>query len=86
MSRVAVKDSRSTTGRNLTALATEFNLDPWSKSAACFKQEYVGYMVPEMDRWRLHLLEKLLVQRREMVVCEEEVQAITNLIDSLCSS
>ena len=33
LSRVAGKDSRSTTGRNLTALATEFNLYSCSKSA-----------------------------------------------------
>ena len=67
-------------------LKQEFNLDPWTRSAACFKGGYVGYTVPEVDRWRLPLLRKLLAKRSEMVVCEEEVDTITDLIDSLCSS
>ena len=67
-------------------LKQEINLDPWTRSATCFKGGYVGYTVPEVDRWRLPLLRKLLAKRSEMVVCEEEVDTITDLIDSLCSS
>ena len=64
----------------------EFNLDPWTQPVGKFKIEYTGYMVPEQDMWRLPLLQRLLDQRRDMVACEEEVEEITGLIDSLCSS
>ena len=86
VARIVGRDNRSVTGINLMALKQEFNLDPWVRSAVCFKSGYVGYIVPEVDRWRLPLLRKMLNQRSEMVVCEEEVDTITDLIDSLCSS
>ena len=47
---------------------------------------YKGYSVPDADKWRLPLLQKLLTQRRDMVACDEEVKHITELIDSLCST
>ena len=72
------KDRRSVTGKNLSTLALEFNLEPWTKSAACFKRVYTGYLVPDVVRWRLPLLKRLLTQRSEMAVCEEEVQAVTD--------
>ena len=61
-------------------------LDPWSQPMMVFKMMHKGYTVPEVDHWRLTLLEKLLNQRREMVTCDKEVEDITGLIDSLCSS
>ena len=42
--------------------------------------------VPEGDQWRVTYLEKLLVQRRAMEVTTEDTKAISELIDSLCSS
>ena len=51
-----------------------------------FKKMHKGYTVPEVDHWRLPLLGMLLNQCREMVTCYEEVEEITGLIDSLCSS
>ena len=86
LSKLVSKDIRSMTGKNLSFLASEFGLDPWTNSAEKFKKSYVGCLVPEEDKWRLPLLGKLLVQRSEMVLFEEEVQIITDMIDSLCSS
>ena len=86
LASVVGRDMGSVTGRNLVHLQDVFNLDPWTKSVGHFKKMYTGYLVPEVDSWRLPMLERLLAQRREMVVCEEEVDAITGLIDSLCSS
>ena len=86
LASVVGKDLGSVTGRNLLHLQEVFNLDPWTKPTGLFKQMYTGYMVPEVDSWRLPLLVRLLDQRRDMVVCEEEVETITGLIDSLCSS
>ena len=39
-----------------------------------------------VDEWRIELLKKLLDQRWDMVVCGEEVEEISVLINSLCSS
>ena len=86
LANVVGRDMGSVTGRNLLHLKDVFNLDPWTESVGKFKKMYTGYLVPEVDSWRLTLLERLLAQRREMVVCEEEVEAITELIESLCSS
>ena len=86
VARIVGRDNRSVTGINLMALKQEFNLDPWVRSTVCFKSGYKGYIVPEVDRWRLPLLRKMLIQRSEMVVCEEEVDTITDLIDSQWST
>ena len=42
--------------------------------------------VPETDLWRVPLLEKLLVQRRQLEVNTEDTKAVSELIDSPCSS
>ena len=86
LAMVVGKDTRSVTGQNLEHLREVFMLDPWIEPVVTFKEKYTGYMVPEVDRWRLPLLQRLLDQRREMEACGEEVEEITGLIDSLCSS
>ena len=42
VARIVGRDNRSVTGINLMALKQEFNLDPWVRSAVCFKSGYVG--------------------------------------------
>ena len=64
----------------------EFNLDPWVDPLGKFKAEYKGYTVPEVDKWRLGLLEQLLEHRRDMLACGDDVTEVRSLIDSLCSS
>ena len=86
LAKVVGSDSGSVTGRNLANIEEEFNLCPWTKSPAAFKKSYVGYQVPPEDSWRLPLLEKLLVERREMSTCGDDTSTITGLIDSLCVS
>jgi hypothetical protein len=86
LASVVGRDMGSVTGRNLLHLNEVFNLDPWTQPVGLFKKMYTGYMLPEVDRWRLSLLQRLLDQRRDMVACEEEVETITGLIDSLCST
>ena len=86
LARVVARDQTSVTGRNLERLRQEFYLDPWTMSSKTFKAAYKGYLVPEQDKWRLSLLERLLSQRREMATCDENVEPVTELIDSLCST
>ena len=83
---MVARDEKSVTGHNLEQLRQEFSLDPWTRSSRMFKAAYKGYIVPEQDKWRLPLLERLLSQRREMSTCDENVESVTELIDSLCST
>ena len=61
------------------------SLDHWTQTGNMFKGNYKGYSIPA-DKWRLPLLQKLLTQRRDMVAYDEEVENITELKDSLCST
>ena len=64
----------------------EFDLDPWNCSPEVLKKKYSYYSVPDVDKWRLPLLVKLLEKKMEMEACEENSKSIRELIDSLCSS
>ena len=70
----------------MALLEDKFGLDPWTQTENMFKCIYKGYSIPDAEKWRLPLLQKLLTQRRDMVACDEEVENITELIDSLCST
>ena len=84
MASPAGRDRLSVTGKNLSMLEGEFGLDPWTQTGNIFKSKFKGYIIPDADKWRLPLLKKLLSQRRDMVACDEQVENITELIDSLC--
>ena len=68
---LAGRDRLSVTGKNLAMLEEEFGLDPWTQTGNMFKGNYKGYSIPDADKWRLPLLQKLLIQRRDMVTCDE---------------
>ena len=80
------RDAGSVTGQNLLNIEEEFGLDPWVSSSAQLGEKYCQYNVPDEDRWRLPLLVKLLDQKRDMAVMEENTKTISELIDSLCYS
>ena len=86
LARVVGTDSGSVTETNLANIEAELNLCPWTRSPASFNKSYTGYLVQPEDSWRLPLLGKLLVQRRDMNTCGDETSTITGLIDSLCVS
>ena len=85
LASLAGRDRLSVSGKNLAMLEEEFGLDPWTQTGNMFKGNYKGYSIPA-DKWRLPLLQKLLTQRRDMVAYDEEVENITELKDSLCST
>ena len=62
---MAGRDRLSVTDKNLAMLEEEFGLDPWTQTGNMFKGNYKGYSIPDADKWRLPLLQKLLIQRRE---------------------
>ena len=86
LASLAGRDRLSVTGKNLSMLEAEFGLDPWTNTSNTFKSKFKGYIIPDADKWRLPLLQRLLNQRRDMVACDEEVENITELIDCLCTT
>ena len=86
MANIVGRDMGSVTGNNLHNLETEFGVDPWQCSPEQLKQVYKLYEVPDVEKWRLPLLEKLLDQKFEMKNCGENTRTICALIDSLCTT
>ena len=83
---IVKNDVRSVTGRNCLMMAREFSIDPNTVSSAKFKDLYYCYDLPGQDLWRISLLETLLQNRHEMVACGEDIDVVSGLIQSLCSS
>ena len=86
MSSIVAQDIGSVTGRNLRNIAFLFKSNPKRDHAQHFKQVDIGYQTPEIDKWRVPLLRKLLDQRSELYSCEEDTSTIDELIESLCAS
>ena len=61
-------------------------MDPWQLLASKFIMDYKQYELPGQDRWRLSYLRDLLKQKYDMQACDEKVDVVTQLIESLCSS
>ena len=86
LSGVVCHNIQSVTGRNLYNIGNLFNLDPRKDNVEVFKNTNIGYSAPEEDKWRLPFLMKLLAQRRELFICEEDTGYIDDVIDSLCAT
>lgn len=88
MANLVSRDLRSVTGRNLRMLRDETGLDPWRVSSKVMKKVLAdGYgQVPDVDRWRLPYLSKLIDQRQMAYYsgCVEEEKRLAGLIDSVC--
>ena len=78
--------ARSTTGKNLMNIERETRLDPWTVQAWRVRNQVKRAEVPNGDGWRVHYLAKLLEARKEMDIKCQNVEDITPLIESLCSS
>ena len=86
MSQIVARNAQSVTGKNLLHIESTFKLNPWVDTIDMFKEKCLRKEIPLVDEWRIELLKKLLDQRWDMVVCGEEVEEISVLIISLCSS
>ena len=87
VSRILRKNAASTTGLNLLNIQLETKLNPWSSPLSKFREHYqIKPEVPEVDQWRLPLLEKYLKRRNDQNILCEDTDYITSLITSLCSS
>ena len=83
---VVARDIRSTTGKNLQLIERKTGLNPWTTNANLVKEALKRPPVPNEDMWRLPLLDKFLIRRKEQEVQLEDTRAIDELIDSLCST
>ena len=88
MCRVAAGDVRTTTGRNLWYLRRETGLNPLKISSVKLREALACQVstVPEVDRWRVSYLAKLLEARGQAYYEGSDVQDWTALIDSLCTN
>ena len=85
---VAHGDLRTVTGRNVALLRQEAGLDPVSSSSFYVRVKLMegAAKVPEVDKWRMDYLARLLTERGEASYTVEGgvVVRLTALIDSLC--
>ena len=86
LSNIVAKDIRTVTGKNCFNLCQEFSLDPWEVSASSFSSSYKYYPMPDQDKWRLSFLMDLLKNKYEMQACDENIDIVIGLIESLCST
>ena len=92
LARVAAKDIRTTTARNLRLVEEETGGLTWLVPSWRIKKRLLERepLVPVEDNWRLQYLGKLL-ERRDIMLYQgmegcEEVELVQGLIDSLCTN
>ena len=88
MCGVVARDVRTTTGLNLRLVKMETGMDPLNTSAVKVKAVLGNKLVtiPDMDRWRLGYMAKLLEERGQTYYEGGETEHLTVLIDSLSTS
>ena len=86
MCGVVSRDVRTTTGSNLALLKQETGCLPMEISSKKVKEVMCERRatVPEVDRWRLVYLAKLLEKRGEQYYQGADTDDLTTLIESLC--
>ena len=88
MCGVAKRDIRSVTGSNIALVRLETGMDPLHSCLGKLKMELQSRVasVPDLDRWRLDYLARLLQQRGEasFIADDAEARRLSTLIDSLC--
>ena len=88
MCGVAQRDIRSVTGSNIALVRQEAEMDPVHCCLGKLKRRLQSRVasVPDLDRWRLEYLARLLKQRGEasFMADSAEVRRLSTLIDSLC--
>ena len=80
-------DQRTLLGRNLTKLCDLAECDPEQLSASVVKKNVKYKEVPEVDSWRVPMLQELLMSRDgELTIKNLDQSEITELIDDICIS
>ena len=85
VANIAGRDKSSTTGINLANIQAEMGLNPWTASSmeVRLKLNEGEVQVPPTDLWRITLLQKLLAQRHNGMICKSIVRKLMNSTNSL---
>ena len=83
---VVSKDARSTTAGNLAFLGSLTGLDVKEASRLEVRNKLPLKEVPEQEFWRLGLLDRLLVERSELLRKGADAKRVIAMISSLCAT
>ena len=86
MASLAAEWAQTVTARNLAHLQDLTNLDPLWDSLQQLKQALPVKQVPEVESWRIGLLDKLMEMRSNQQKEGRDVKIVTAMISSLCST
>ena len=86
MASLAAEWAQTVTARNLAHLRNLTNLNPLWDSLKQLKQALPIKQVPEVERWRLGLLDKLMEMRTDKQRAGSDIKNVTAMISSLCST
>ena len=86
VANMVARCARSTMGKNMLNIERESGLDSWVTPAWEVRESVKRAKVPALQGWRIQYLGKLLEAREEMNAKCENIEEITLLINSLCSS
>ena len=87
MANLVSRDVQTTTGTNLRLIERETGLSAWITGHVKLKDALVQketVQVEEREKWRIPLLNKLLIQKQELLYLGEDIEDISGLINSLC--
>ena len=76
----------STTSKNLALIRNESGVDTLTVPPMLVRKNVKKAQIPLNQEWRIPLLEKLLIQRKQMKDELLDTKDLQKLIDSLCSS
>ena len=86
MANLAAGWAQTVTARNLAHLQNLTNLNPLWDSLQVIKRALPVKQVPEVESWRLGLLDKLMEMRTDQQRAGEDVKTVTAMISSLCTT
>ena len=87
MANLVSRDVQTTTGTNLRLIERETGLSAWITGHVKLRDALVQketVPVEEREKWRIPLLNKLLIQKQELLYLGEDIEDISGLINSLC--
>ena len=86
LANIVGRERQSTTAKNLLLIQNLTKLDPWVFSSQRIKLELPVKNIPEDQKWRIGLMEKLMTMRYNKNLCVEDSTRICAMLDSLCAT
>ena len=86
LAELMAKDARSTTAQNLEFVSATSGLNCSTADKSAIKEALPIEVVPESERWRLGLLDRLLSERTVLEKDGKDVKRVVSMISSLCNT